>query len=161
MHEMQVRRRALGFTLVELTATLAIVAILAAVAIPRFVGRTGFEARGFFDQAQSVVRTAQKVAIAQRHAAPRAPVFVVATATQMRVCYDGACTAAVADPAGGAALAVNAPAGVTLSPAVTFSFDGAGSPSIASRLSFTVSSNEAGDASRVFHVEPVTGYVFQ
>ena len=54
-----------GFTLVEMIATLMIVAILALVAVPRFFERQDFDARIFFDQLQAMLRYAQKIAIAQ------------------------------------------------------------------------------------------------
>jgi MSHA pilin protein MshC len=147
-----------AFTLVELVSTLAVIGTLAAFAIPRFVGRTGFESRGFYDRAQSVVRYAQKVAIAQRQSAPKSPLYVVIGESDIRVCYDSGCTSAVTDAASGTALAIAAPRGVTLSP-VTFTFDGRGTPSFGSRLGISVNSNEAGDVDRTFYVEAQTGYV--
>ena len=60
-----------GFSLVELVAILVVIGILAAFAAPRFADRTGFESRGFYDQAQGLVRYAQKIAIAQRQSAPK------------------------------------------------------------------------------------------
>lgn len=54
-----------GLTLVELVSVLVIVAILALVALPRFFDHKAFDARIFQDQAQSMLRYAQKVAIAQ------------------------------------------------------------------------------------------------
>ena len=149
----------LGFTLVELVSTLAVIGTLAVFAIPRFVGRTGFESRGFYDASQSVVRFAQKIAIAQRQSAPKTPVYVVVTASAIRACYDAACTSAVMEPATGAALAISAPAGVSVSPVTTFSFDGGGTPSFGAQLALTVSSIEAGDHNRTFYVEAQTGYV--
>ena len=148
-----------GYTLVELVATLAVIGTLAAVAIPRYVGRTGFESRGFYDHAQSVVRYAQKLAIAQRQSAPKGPLYVVIEATRIRVCYDSACTSAVTDPTTSAALAIDAPAGVTLDPVTTFTFDGGGAPSFGTRLAIDVNSTEPGDVNRKFYVEAQTGYV--
>ena len=147
-----------GFSLVELVTTLVVIGILAAFAVPRFVGRTGFESRGFYDQAQGIVRYAQKIAIAQRQSPPKPPVFVVITAGQIRICYDAGCATPVNDPTTGAALVVNAPSGVTLSPA-TFSFSGSGVPSIGAPLTINVNSTGVGDINRTFFVEAQTGYV--
>ena len=158
---MLMRRPARGFTLVEMVATLTVIGTLAAFAIPRFVGRTGFESRGFHDQAQSVVRYAQKLAIAQRQSAPKGPLYVVISASQVRVCYDAGCTSAVMDPTTGAALAISAPAGVALDPVTAFSFDGGGTPSLGSQLAISVTSSEAGDVTRTFYVEAQTGYVHE
>jgi MSHA pilin protein MshC len=152
-------RRNAGFTLVELVTILVMVGILAAFAAPRFVDNTGFESRGFFDQAQATVRYAQKIAISQRQSPPKPPVFVVIGANNIRACYDAACATPVINPANGAALAVNAPGNVTLAPVTTFSFDGSGSPSIAAQLAITVSSSGVGDINRNFFVEAQTGYV--
>ena len=147
-----------GFSLVELVTTLVVIGILAAFAVPRFVGRTGFESRGFYDQAQGIVRYAQKIAIAQRQSPPKPPVFVVITASQIRICFDAGCATPVNDPTTGAALVVNAPSGVTLSPA-TFSFSGSGVPSIGATLTINVNSTGVGDINRTFFVEAQTGYV--
>ena len=149
-----------GFTLVELVTIMIVVGILAAFAIPRFVDRTGFESRGVYDQAQGIVRYAQKIAIAQRQSPPKSPVFVVITVSQIRICYDAGCATPVNDPSTGAALALTAPTGVTLSPA-TFSFDGSGSPNFGAQLAINVNSTGVGDINRTFFVEAVTGYVHQ
>jgi MSHA pilin protein MshC len=147
-----------GFTLVELVTILVIVGILAVFATPRFVDRTGFESRGFYDQAQSTVRYAQKIAISQRQSPPKPAVFVVIAANGIRVCYDAACATPVVDPTTGAAMAVNAPNGIALTPA-TFSYDGSGAPSIAAQLAIGVTSAGVGDINRTFFVEAQTGYV--
>jgi MSHA pilin protein MshC len=54
-----------GFTLVEVVSVLVIFAILALVALPRFFDRQVFDARIFHGQVQSMLRHAQKIAIAQ------------------------------------------------------------------------------------------------
>ncbi len=159
---MKLRRAgASGFSLVELVTIMVVLGILAAFAIPRLVDRTGFESRGVYDHAQSIVRYAQKIAIAQRQSPPKQPIFVVITASQIRVCYDAGCTAAVTDPGTGAALALDTPSGgaVTLSPATTFSYSGSGVPSLGAQLAISVNSTGVGDINRTFYVEPVTGYV--
>jgi MSHA pilin protein MshC len=151
-----------GFTLVELITVMIMLGILAAYAVPRLVDRTGFDSRGVYDRAQGIVRYAQKIAIAQRQTPPKAPVFVVITASQIRICYDAACATPVTDPTAGAVagtpLALTAPAGVTLTPA-SFSFDGSGAPSFGAQLAINVNSSSVGDINRTFYVEAQTGYV--
>ncbi len=150
-----------GFTLVELIATVTIIAILALFAIPRLADRSSFDSRGFYDQSQAIVRYAQKIAVAQRQSTPKGPIYVVISANQIAVCYDAACTAPVADPASGNALMATAPAGVALSPATTFTFSGSGAPSLAAQLAITVTSSGIGDVNRIFYVEADTGFVHE
>ena len=157
-----------GFTTVELIVTIAIAGILAAIAVARFVEPGGFSSRGFYDRAMSVVRQAQKVAIAQRRT-----IVVVTTADRVAACYDDACTSRVAmssefgfTPGMDAALAkcandrtwlcAGTPAGVSLSVS-TVRFSALGEADAATIISLT--STIAGDPPRQIVVEAVTGYV--
>lgn len=54
-----------GFTLVELITVMVIVGILAVAVLPRFFTVSDFEDRGSADQVKSMLRFAQKTAIAQ------------------------------------------------------------------------------------------------
>ena len=155
------RRHNSGFSLVELVATLTVVGILAAFAVPRMFDRTSFEARAVYDATQSAIRYGQKIAIAQRRSPPATPIYVVVTPAQVGVCYDAACATPVSDPVTGGPMLVAAPAGIALSPTTTFTFTGSGTPSIGARLAITVSSTAAGDVDRTLYVEAGTGYVHE
>ncbi len=146
-----------GFTIIELVTVIAIMGLLAAVVGPRFIGRDAFASRGFYDEAQSVVRYAQKTAIAWRR-----PVYVCVTATAVKAgSLNNSCASSLlVHPATGAALTTTAPPpSVTLSPTGNFSFDGAGRPSPNAQVTITIASTIAGDPARQIVVEAETGYV--
>jgi MSHA pilin protein MshC len=154
---MDPRRRPLsshGFTLGELVLTIVIMGILAAVAIPRLMSSSAFSSRGFYDEAQAVVRYAQKTAIAWRRT-----IVVCVSANEVRAISNADCNAPVAitHPVSGAALASTAPEGVALSPIGSFSFDGMGRPSAA--MTITLTSSITGDPARQIRVAAETGYV--
>ena len=139
--------RSSGFTLAELIAVLVIAGILA-VSATTYFSKSTFDAAAFADLGKSVVSQAQKVAIAQRRT-----VFVVTTANSISVCYDAGCTSPVASFAGSPSTMIyNAPAGVNIAPATSFSFDGLGKPSTS--VSFTISGSSG------FTVAAETGYVY-
>ncbi|MBM4131628.1 hypothetical protein FJ250_11485 [bacterium] len=125
-------RRAAGFTLVELITILVVVAILAAVAAPRFFTRSAFEERGFYDEVLATLRYAQRVAIAERR-----EVCVALTASSVALSLNpsttsgAACSATVNDPGSSTPYAIAVPAGLTLSmtfPNASFRFNGLGQP---------------------------------
>jgi MSHA pilin protein MshC len=60
------RRRARGFTLIELIMVIVILGVLAVFAAPRIFNSGDFNARGFHDETLALLRYAQKTAIAQR-----------------------------------------------------------------------------------------------
>ncbi len=146
-----------GFTIVELIAVITIVGVMSAVAAPRFVGNDAFQARGAYSTLLSVLRFAQKTAVAQRK-----PVYAkLDTATRV-IClgYDAACSSAVIDPATQAAYSKTLPSSVTLTTSanpVVFDGKGASSSTISIRLQNNVTTSEA---ARTITVEQETGYVY-
>src|SRR2546422_3132558 len=145
------RRR--GFTLAELVMTIVIIGILIAVTAPRFVSWKGFSSRGTYDEAQAVVRFAQKTAIAWRRT-----IYVCVSATEISAISSADCAAPayLKHPLTNADLRSPATAGVTLSPVGNFSFNGLGSPNAA--VTITLTSPIADDpTTRLIVVESETG----
>jgi MSHA pilin protein MshC len=143
------KRRAQGFTLMELVITIAITAILAAVVIPLLNFRD-IDAAWFQEQVRSGVRYAQRTAVAQRRC-----VFVSVSLSQLKLLYGDASCAITAtqvrDLAGNQPFELNAPTGIALSAAPNpFSFNGLGQPSAAATVTF---------AGKSVVVNAETGYV--
>ncbi len=143
-------RLQLGFTLAELVAIMIIVGVLAAVAAPRFFDRSVFESRGFYDEAVSTLRYAQKTAVAQHRF-----VCVAFTANSITLSYGAtaACGNNLTSPTGVTPYTVTARGGAAFAAVpAAFNFDALGRASMAQ--SITVS----GYAPPIT-VEAETGYV--
>lgn len=82
-----------AFTLVELVVVLVVVGILGAMASARYFDSAGFDAAAYAEQTRTMLRHAQKSAIAQHR-----PVFVVFGARRIALCsslrIDADCTGA-------------------------------------------------------------------
>jgi len=141
-----------GFTLIELTVVIVLVAILSIVAMSRLTGVDSFQVQGFADSARSTVRFAQKLAVAQRLVVV---VVVNAGAGSISVCYTNpACATPVTDPTTGQAMVIQTPSGATIAGPASISFDALGRATPGGTVSVTgagVNSN--------FVIESETGYV--
>lgn len=77
--------------MVELVTVIVVMGILGAIGASRFFDGDTFAGRAYSDQAKSVIRYAQKLAIAQNRR-----VFVVATPARFAVCFTFNCNNAAA-----------------------------------------------------------------
>jgi len=141
-----------GFTLIELTVVIVLVAILSIVAMSRLTGVDSFQVQGFADSARSTVRFAQKLAVAQRLVVV---VVVNVGAGTISVCYTNpACATPVTDPTTNQAMVVQAPSGASIVGPASISFDALGRATPGGAISVT----GAGVTSN-FVIESETGYV--
>lgn len=137
--------------MMELILVMVIAGILAAVAVPRLVGRNAFDTRGFADQLSATVRFAQKLAVVQRR-----DVCVSLTANDATLYYDAACATPAPGPGGEKPYTISAPNGVAIaSPVAALRFDAAGRPNTAAQLDIQVN----GSGTHHVFVEQETGYV--
>jgi MSHA pilin protein MshC len=125
-----------GFTLIELIMVIVMLGVLAVFAAPRMFNTGDFNARGFHDETVSLLRFAQKAAIAQRRTVC---VAFTATTVSLTMARDPATTdcstpvpAGLAGPRGENPAAVpSTPKGISFLNGVAptpFSFNGLGQP---------------------------------
>lgn len=143
-----------GFTLVELIVVMVVVGILAVTVMPRFADQGGFAARGFYDGTLSILRYAQKSAVAQRRTVCVA--FGADSSVTLTIASSagGACDTDLAGPEGGVPYTLAAPNGVVFAaqPA-DFNFLSSGAASVGQTFSV------AQLADKNITVVATTGYV--
>ena len=126
-----------GFSLIELIVVIVLMAVLVGVAVPRFFGKSDFEAPAFAQELASAARYAQKLAIVS---GCRVDLTVSATAyalfqpqpTTPACTGTPTMTLAVKHPGTGEDFAAAAPTGITLGGTLgTVRFSAAGVPDAA------------------------------
>lgn len=165
--------KARGFTFVELIMIMILLGVLAVVAMPRMFDRLTFDELAFFDQTKSMLRYAQKLAVAQNR-----PVYVRLNGSSVALCYDAACSSRVAPASGSGTGAIACssdsnwfceapPNGVSYTSGnALFYYSAQGKPynpgdtepnsTFTGQLSITITSS---GSSRTIFVEQETGYV--
>lgn len=161
-----------GFTLIELVIVIVLLGVLSVYAAPRVLDTTDFHARGFHEETLSLIRYAQKTAIAQRRTvcvtlSAAAPAFATLSMASLdsSSAVSGVCDKAVQGPnqhcvvsgLTGSTGCIRAKRGVSYSASpAALSFNGLGQPAGAALVQ--VASNSLA-ISKTLTVEPVTGLV--
>ncbi|MDH5204616.1 MAG: prepilin-type N-terminal cleavage/methylation domain-containing protein [Hylemonella sp.] len=150
-------RGARGFTMVELVMVIVLVGVLAVFVMPR-LNNVDFKARGFHDETLSLLRYAQKSAIAQRRTVCVG--FSVDSMTlNMAAAGATGCPGGVVmtGPRGESPARVKASSGVAyVTQPTDFSFNGLGQPSVPQSLQVAGAGVATG---QIITVEAATGYV--
>jgi MSHA pilin protein MshC len=133
-------RRCRGFTIIELIVVIIVAGILAAFAVPKWSGGTGFEERGYRDQVAATLRYAQKSAIAARRTVCANFTTTPSVLSVQISTAQGAVNCALGGPLLGPddqnlILAATPPAAIAAAPASVI-FDAAGRPNAAASISF-------------------------
>lgn len=141
--------RPTGFTLIELSLTIAIAGILAAFAMATINTRS-FDSEGFANGSAAMVRYAQKLAINQHRT-----VAVCVSGNAVALHYTSCGGSAVHEPPGTGAFSLSAPSGGVTIDDVNVSFSPLGRPNASATLNIRID----GVVVKTITVQEETGYV--
>jgi len=164
-----------GFTLIELVMVMVLLGVLSVYAVPRVFNTKDFYARGFHDETLSLIRYAQKTAVAQRRTvcvnltapAPAKATLSMASVDSSSVLAN-VCDKAIQGPnlncvvAGltGTTGCISAKSDISYSLIpLALSFDGLGQPVGATLAQVVQIASSSLAISRTVTIEPVTGLV--
>ncbi|MGB5491996.1 MAG: GspH/FimT family pseudopilin [Woeseiaceae bacterium] len=132
-----------GYTIVELVLVMVIIAILGAVAGPRFFDNAAFDERAYLDELASSLRYAQKIAVASG-CRVRADIAAGGYALTQQAPQAGHCDPADASfplpvlLSTGQTMSGIAPSGVVTSPSISIVYDALGRTNLAANQVLTV-----------------------
>jgi MSHA pilin protein MshC len=159
-----------GFTMIELIMVIIILGVLAVYAAPRILNTGDFTARGFHDETLSILRYAQKTAIAQRRmvcvtfdmaGTPNTSTLTFLNPAGGAAAANG-CNANLTGPRGETPARIIAPNAVTYAAAPSFNFDGLGQPVSSAGVALVANQViQVNNASNTITVEAATGYVHE
>lgn len=135
----------LGFTTMELVLVLMIIGILSVIAVPSMLNIDVNDDSHARQQAISVLRTAQKFAIARR-----VNTYVVVTTDKVSACYDAPCASAV----------LNLDGGKVATGIFSGKYSASGSPIVFASNGDTSSAYTITVGSKTIHVENGSGYAY-
>lgn len=158
-----------GFSLIELVMVMVVMGVLAAVAVPKIVGVSAFDGRGFHDQTLAYLRFAQKTAVAQRRT-----VCVSFTSTSVTLTiasaagtFDCSTAATLVGPQAESPVVLNAKSGVSIGLAgsgslpAAFNFNSLGEPISSSGTAQATQVLQVSGAANLITIESSTGYVHE
>ncbi len=158
-----------GFSLIELVMVMVVMGVLAAVAVPKIVGVSAFNGRGFHDQTLAYLRFAQKTAVAQRRTVcvSFSSTSVTLSIASVAGTFDCSSPATLVGPQGESPVVLNAKSGISVGIAgsgalpTAFNFNSLGEPITSSGTAQALQVLQVSGAANTITIESSTGYIHE